>query len=87
MNKLIIYTITLFLIGSVLSCSDPVEEIDNTVVLNAVEKLISPINKSTITIGDDLRLLEKFEWQKAETSKGIVPDYEGNWDPNRDGGN
>lgn len=86
MNKLIIYTITLFLIGSVLSCSDPVEEIDNTVVLNAVEKLISPINKSTITI-DDLRLVEKFEWQKAETSKGIVPDYEGNWDPNRDGGN
>lgn len=75
MNKLIIYTITLFLIGSVLSCSDPVEEIDNTVVLNAVEKLISPINKSTITI-DDLRLVEKFEWQKAETSKGIVPDYE-----------
>lgn len=76
MNKLLNYIVICLLFCNFLSCNDPAEIVDDTIIFNAVEKLISPLNKSSIKIGDDLRIVEKFEWQKALTSKGIYPDYE-----------
>lgn len=76
MNKLLNYIVICLLLCNFLSCNDPAEIVDDTIIFNAVEKLISPLNKSSIKIGDDLRIVEKFEWQKALTSKGIYPDYE-----------
>jgi predicted alpha-1,6-mannanase (GH76 family) len=65
-------------IGVLLSCSDPVEEDkDNLIVVNAVGKLISPADNSVLELSDDyLESKEKFEWQNAEASKGVVPKYE-----------
>ena len=62
--------------GLFLSCSDPIEEETNTIiVVNAVEKLISPADNSAFELTKELPST-KFEWQKAEASKGITPKYE-----------
>ena len=66
---------SLIVTGVFLSCSDPVEEVNNIVVVNAVEKLISPADNSAFELAKDLPST-KFEWQRAEASKGVVPKYE-----------
>ncbi|MDR1517257.1 MAG: SusE domain-containing protein [Dysgonamonadaceae bacterium] len=64
--------------GVLVSCSDPAieDELDNTVTVNAVKKLLSPTNNSVIDLSDNLKSEEKFEWQSAEVSGGTVTKYE-----------
>lgn len=59
------------------SCSDPIdEETGNTIELNPVELLIAPADKTVLTLSDDSKRTEKFEWQHAEASMGVAPKYE-----------
>jgi predicted alpha-1,6-mannanase (GH76 family) len=62
--------------GLFLSCSKPAEEeIDTVIEVKAVEQLVSPADNNAFELAKDMPSV-KFEWQKAETSKGIVPVYE-----------
>ena len=72
------YLFLAFIVTAILlSCSDPIEDdVDNTIVLNTVEVLIAPADKTVLTLSDDAKHTEKFEWQHAEASKGVIPKYE-----------
>lgn len=72
------YLFLAFIVTAIfLSCSDPIEDdVDNTIVLNAVEVLIAPAANTVLTLSDDAKRTEKFEWQHAEASKGVTPKYE-----------
>src|SRR5690554_1643117 len=72
------YLLLAFIVTAIfLSCSDPIEDdVDNTIVLNTVEVLIAPAANTVLTLSDDSKRTEKFEWQHAEASKGVAPKYE-----------
>ncbi|MBK5195901.1 MAG: SusE domain-containing protein [Proteiniphilum sp.] len=78
MKRRFYYMLFAYIVTAVLlSCSDPIEDdVDNTIVLNAVELLIAPADKTVLALSDDSKSTEKFEWQHAEASKGMAPKYE-----------
>ena len=78
MKRRCYYMLVAYIVTAVLlSCSDPIDdETGNTIVLNPVELLIAPADKTVLTLSDDSKRTEKFEWQHAEASKGVAPKYE-----------
>jgi len=78
MKRRCYYLLVAYIVTAVLlSCSDPIDdETGNTIVLNPVELLIAPADKTVLALTDDSKRTEKFEWQHAEASKGVAPRYE-----------
>ncbi|MDD3788140.1 MAG: glycoside hydrolase family 76 protein [Petrimonas sp.] len=76
MKKRFYYFLVPFIVSAVLlSCSHD-DEVNNTIEIKAVERLISPTDNSVLTLTNNPHSMEKFEWQRADASKGVTPKYE-----------